>query len=332
MRTFATILLLGSAALGIATCTWDWDRFDPSSDGDPGDADTDTDTDADADTDTDTDTDADADADATTTCAEAGGAACGADPEQLCVLPFVEASDTAECCPESRCLNRGGRRIADAARVEGVVNLDGDPEGWPGDRDEISWTEAGSVWASYDDFRARFELQWNEEGLYLLVELHDDAFIPRDPADDAGDLPDCFQSDSVEIFLDLEPDTPELNDTWSDDEIFLVLCTGARQLREAGECSPEAPLGRGWTANVELGAPVAGPDGEDLWYVEAEILWPPWLERREEGLLIGFDIAADDDDTTVAGDLENQLFWNDQGSDTNIDPSRMGLVRLVGPP
>jgi len=209
------------------------------------------------------------------------------------------------------CQARSDRLLAEAGAATRAPRIDADREEWQ-DAPRVPLTKLGWGLApdSPADFACTFASLWDRRGLYLLVECRDDVH----PAPDSPD--DLHEDDCVEVFLDLDASTrqaaygPDANQ---------LLVTSAAELQEY----PGHPWG--WTGEAAHGA----EDGQ-AWWLELRVDWPEDLAAPGAGALLGFDLAADDDDGE-GGDTgrERQLFFNDSSGQAWQDASLFGWLRLL---
>lgn len=248
-----------------------------------------------------------ADACVTTTCGELSGKACADD--EICLRAEVGPSD-APCCPNADCLATRGKELAEAAWAAVEPVIDAVRSDWTG----VEWHALGKRTAGSPpterDFSARFALQWHMSGLYVLVEVTDDKLVPPNSGSNHWD------DDAVELFIDL--DVRHGSEMWADNERqFFVLLDGKALEWEAH------PLG--WPIKAASDSASGG------WWAEVKISWPAGFRAPEPGDVIGFDVAADDDDSETPGWASNQLAWNAE-SGVAKNSLMFGLVRLRGDP
>ncbi|HSA23014.1 MAG TPA: sugar-binding protein [Myxococcota bacterium] len=238
-----------------------------------------------------------------------------------CTAPGV--LDGKDCDPAGRCLEgylcdpsawsclaHAGRLLAEAALAAGKVEIDADREEWDGVQrlplTKLGW---GTAPESAADFACAFGALWDRRGLYLLVECQDEAH----PAPDSG--ADLHEDDCVEVFLDLDPSTRQ--SAYARDSNQLLV-TAAAELQEY----PAHPWG--WSGSAAHRA-----EG-GAWWLELRLDWPDDLPPPEAGALLGFDLAADDDDGEGGDALrERQLFFNDASGQAWQDASLFGWLRLL---
>ncbi len=164
------------------------------------------------------------------------------------------------------------------------------------------------------DFSASFALAWDSERLYTYVAVRDDRLV----------MPDSdtryFADDGVEIFVDM---TPTSATSYSDDSgvQFFVNPPGVAVKSLAFINVP-------WTGSAGFAEDESAP----IWYLEIGLDWPDaYRNLVQPGATFGFDVAANDDDSTgtpSGDDREGQLFWNDATGLAAQNPSLLGLITL----
>jgi hypothetical protein len=116
---------------------------------------------------------------------------------------------------------RCGRRTSD-------IRIDGDLGDWDGlrfgevgkDAFDVIEYESGSQ-TSFDDLGARFSAAWDEDALYLAIDVWDD--VHHQP----NTLADVWDGDSVQLFIDAFGDGQETSLNQQDDYEYLVASTPA---------------------------------------------------------------------------------------------------------
>ncbi len=150
---------------------------------------------------------------------------------------------------------------------------------------------------------------WDEDNLYLLVEVNDEA-IQNDSSDSAND-------DSIEIHIDGENSRSE---TYENDDLIFVLSAGE-------EDSLEELLG-----NDTAGVTSQIVTTETGYTAEISIPWSTIGTVPSDSLKIGLDVQLNDDDD--GGERDSKLAWQDLLEDNTTIPSRLGegLIVVLPPP
>jgi hypothetical protein len=244
-------------------------------------------------------------------CAAQGGIQC--DDDRVCLTPALASADAEFCCPVDDCIALDGRLRTVAKPAASPPVLDGLLDDWT----EIERTPMAKVafgpTPTDTDFSARFATQWDATGIYVLVEATDQLLVPPDSTL-------TYHDDSIEVFVDMDSRHPQVDynlQDLSEGQMFVA------QTNAVNEISPNL---RGWTAAAYF----ASSTGK--WWFEFALTWPDGVfPDPEAGDLLGFDVAADDEDSPSTGgqDRENQLFWNDGTGHLNDDASHFGLIELL---
>ncbi|MGB8353874.1 MAG: sugar-binding protein [Chthoniobacteraceae bacterium] len=215
------------------------------------------------------------------------------------------------CCMllSSLLLNaRADEPVFDVPYIKGVT-IDGKGTHW-GDKGFRVETLAGSGGEVREpqDFDAKFRLAWDEQGLLVLVTVHDDQIAEAEkPAD-------LFLKDSVEMFLGVKRGEPQyfqvLAGTGADPK-FPVLRTFIHDLRKPPAAEkPEAEVASG---------PVV-----DGYMLEARLPWKDLGIVAKEGEEVAFQLVVND----VDGDGPRlSVSWH-PSIKTTSDPKAMMRVRL----
>ena len=163
------------------------------------------------------------------------------------------------------------------------------------------------------DISGNVSLKWDEQNLYVLFQITDDAQFVDTTDGDPAQL-NTFDDDSVEVFLDI-------NNTNSGD---LNQNAGRYQYRFI-------PLQDGEIERFPDSLPVTGfqfsHQGTTSYIMEISMPWST-LGVIDPGVddILGFEIGLNDDDD--GDDREAQLFWNAQDSSAWQDASQWGDIQL----
>ena len=157
------------------------------------------------------------------------------------------------------------------------------------------------------DLSASYRTMWDENYLYLLVDVIDDIIVPvANPAQP-------WNYDGVEVYLDVTNDKTE---AYNANDRQVLYGYGA-----------EAPVGVAGTLALPgtLGARV---DTEGGYRVEMAFAWADLGVNPTEGRYLGLDVAVADNDTP-GGDREGKLGWW-SGVDLNYTrPANFGTAQLA---
>jgi hypothetical protein len=157
------------------------------------------------------------------------------------------------------------------------------------------------------DLSASYKARWDDEHLYILVEVKDDSLM-----NDSSALP--WEDDAVEIFIDGNNEKAsgyDANDyhfvfRWNDDTVY---------------------------AYQESALPV-NPDGVSFaqeatqqgYIMEMQIAWSALGVTASTAKPIGFDVYVNDDD--AGGTLDRTIAWIAADNQSRDDPSSFGSVLL----
>jgi len=155
--------------------------------------------------------------------------------------------------------------------------------------------------ASPADFSASFMALWDDENLYLLIEVQDDVLVNTDPR--------SYHNDSVEVFLDLRNSKTA---SYGDGHFQLRATRGRDGVDvERGEAGPGIRAGQAETEGgyaVEIGVPWKALGGRG-------------------GPFLGLDVHVNDNDNDRR---EDKLAWWASSDEAHLKPSIFGTARLVG--
>jgi len=161
----------------------------------------------------------------------------------------------------------------------------------------------GSVDGDFDlsgDWRAN----WDDEALYLLVDVTDDAA--------ASDSSAAYQDDSVEVYVDADNSKGSSYDGTNDFQFTFP--------RDGGELGGQQP-----TSVEDLEWAVGETD--DGYHLEAAFPWSMLGVTPESGHVLGFDVHVNDDDTE--GDRDAKISWFAEEDNSWQNPSLFATVRLT---
>jgi len=175
------------------------------------------------------------------------------------------------------------------------------------------------IWTGAADLSATARVLWDDDNIYIAIQVADDVFGPHPSA--------MHKGDSVEVYFDTELAKDLVEHRYSEDDSHLKLAPPADQKgglrvvlkqRSRGNRHAELPLDEvksAWqkTANG--------------YQVEVSVPWK--LIRREpvaEGLEIGFDILLNDSDGK--GQFKQWMFWSSNKTTCFKDPTSFGRLVL----
>jgi hypothetical protein len=216
------------------------------------------------------------------------------------------------------------RQSGIALRVAAPPALDGTLEGFDASQPlaldhEDQYRRSEEPYAGPDDFSAAAYANWDDDALYLAVEVAKPEVVLR-TADAAPLLldnePDGIHSDGVQVYLRLDPD--------EDPYGFLIVPDpddGAVRVRAAFGFAGDPAMVRGSWAATDTG------------YIVTLALSPPGWETRHFGDHVGFDLLVNEmlpDRERRAG----QLVWSGGGGwvwlrGDRQDPGRFGELELA---
>ncbi len=205
------------------------------------------------------------------------------------------------------------RRTVQAGRVErGAITVDGMAVGWPGRPPELIGSDRVVAGRDGEGLEASFRLAWDNENLYVLVNVTDPTPMSNERHGDR-----LWDGDGVELFIGSEKLDQPGTLLFSDRQVLL----GAH--REASPRSTHVV-----NAAVQPAIPLAlVPTVDGSGYtLEAAIPWSALDITPAEDLELIFDLAIDDGQQGRG--RTRQLMWNG-GSKNSGDRSYWGRLRLV---
>ena len=188
------------------------------------------------------------------------------------------------------------------------ITIDGDREGFfTSARQAMTKSLLGNVLAKAD-LSAAWWAVYDADNLYVAVEVTDDV-LQSDSGDGAAD-------DAVNIFID---GGNEKGGSYDANDLHLRVAYG-----DGGQV---VEVGSGVAAGVD-GAVFTTADG---YSVEVAIPWSVIGVSAADGLTVGIDVIANDDDDGGA-DLEDVLAWQSTTAGAESDPSKFGEGTLTTVP
>jgi len=154
------------------------------------------------------------------------------------------------------------------------------------------------------DLSGDWRANWDDEALYLLVDVTDDAA--------ASDSSAAYQDDSVEVYVDADNSKGSSYDGTNDFQFTFP--------RDGGELGGQQP-----TSVEDLEWAVGETD--DGYHLEAAFPWSMLGVTPESGHALGFDVHVNDDDTE--GDRDAKISWFAEEDNSWQNPSLFATVRLT---
>ncbi len=203
----------------------------------------------------------------------------------------------------------GGRKTVEAGHATAAIQIDGRLEGWPGRPPERIGGDRLVVGRESGGLEASFKACWDEQYLYLLVEVTDST--PLKNTQTGGKL---WMADGIEVFFGSEK--PDKGGT--------LLFTDRQVLIGAGQSGQFHVMKAIGKAELKT-AVVPAVDGKG-YVVEAAIPWDVLAVKKPEAdREFLFDLAVDD--SSDGQERRCQLMWN--GIDRNSsDRGAWGRLRL----
>ena len=160
--------------------------------------------------------------------------------------------------------------------------------------------------SSDGDFSASFRALWDQDNLYVLVEVTDD--------DLSNDSEEFWQDDAVEIFIDAGNAKAE---SYGDND-YQYHFGWDRSVPTMGEAH------HGNVTGVEYAFATTGAG----YRAEIKLPWNTLGTEPKAGTQIGLDVHANDDD--AGGDRDSKLMWMGQQDDAWQRPASFGTAELLG--
>lgn len=194
----------------------------------------------------------------------------------------------------------------------GSIAIDGGTKGWPGRPPERISSDRIVIGNDGKGLEAAFKVAWDEQYLYLLVNITDPT-----PLNNTKHGNELWAGDGVELFIGSEKLNQSGTLLFSDHQVLLAgrtdVKTDAAHLLNAVK-QPEIKL-----VNI--------PSVDGTGYtMEAAIPWSALDVKPVEGTQLIFDLAIDD--APQGGDRTRQLMWNGSARNSG-DRSYWGQLQLV---
>jgi len=220
--------------------------------------------------------------------------------------------------PSPTPLARGNGTLFTAARRTGPVTLNGALDEWPNPLPGVveQATFRSENWTGVSDLSARYAVNWDDNFLYLAVQVTDDAHVQTQRGET------LFRGDSVEILLDTDLAGDFASAELSTDDFQIGFSPGALN----GDL-PEAWL---WFPTSREGAPTSvsvAAQSTTLGYnLEAAIPWSVFGIRPNINARFGFTLSISDNDST--GAAEQQTMVSSVATRRLTDPTSWGTLEL----
>lgn len=185
--------------------------------------------------------------------------------------------------------------------------IDGQPDDmW----ENHSWANLDNVISgnvsSEQDLSARFKLCWDDEGIYLLIVVHDDVLI-RDSGAAISD------DDGLEVYFDL--DNSKESSYGMDDFKYRFVYGDSTVIERVH--------------NAINGVQFVMLDSDNGYQTEISIPWTTMGNPPQANALIGFEVQVNDDDDGGARDAK--IAWWGTSDLAYQNPSAFGTIKLKNP-
>lgn len=209
-----------------------------------------------------------------------------------------------------------------ATYLEAPPSIDGDLTEWQGfpsfGADHIVFL--GSAWDRSMDVTSAWQIGWDNEYLYLAVEVEDDVHVQINEARDA------YLGDSLEIQLDTDL-TGDYSDSVNNDDFQYILSPGDFSTRQADSFSFQGNAQGRMVDNVASQVEIAARQTAAGYTLEAAIPWSELSVVPESNLAIGAAFSLNDLDTP--GTAVQELMLSQVSSRLWGDPSSWGTLTLA---
>jgi hypothetical protein len=202
-----------------------------------------------------------------------------------------------------------------AARAEAPPDVDGALGDWA----ELPYSAERPVfgqgnWQGTEDLSAAWNAAWDDEHLYLAVEVRDDALVQQA----SGEL--IFRGDSVELLLDADPLGDAGVRRLNEDDFQLGFSPGGQGEAEAYLWFPQAE------ARALSDVPLASEQTDGGYRLEAAVPWSLFGITPEAGRRFGFALSISDDDTAASPEQESMV--SSAPGRVLTDPTSWGVLEL----
>jgi len=185
--------------------------------------------------------------------------------------------------------------------------------------DEADWAAAPSqaiehvaytAPASEEDLSASFKTLWDNQGLYLLVDVVDDKAI--------NDSVEFWLDDCVEVFIDADNSKSEVYE--DKDYQYYFTWEGSRFTAAGGQ-------GESRHNKIDGVKSAASPTDKGYRFL-ITLPWSTLGVTPRVGTRIGFDVHVNDDDD--GGDRDTKLMWHTENDIAWQQPKALGTIELAG--
>lgn len=239
------------------------------------------------------------------------------DPTETEVPPEEEPTAELEATPVAQ---ENGR--VTAARFGFRPTIDGNGGEWPNGMTFSSphITERTAAWDGSLDVAAIWQLGWDADNLYLLVNVTDDTHVQTQPAQFA------YRGDSLELQFDTNR-VGDLGPSVNRDDYQYVVSPGNFLDRDAGSFRFRGDNAGSMSDFLGSQAQVAVQQRTDGYTLEMALPWSDLSLSAESGLVIGAAFSVNDLDEI--GAARQELLLSHIASRRWIDPSSWGELELL---
>ena len=210
----------------------------------------------------------------------------------------------------------------EAPRLSFPLLIDGALSEWPGEPLHASAFRVFSVqnWDGSDDLEAMWQLSWDEDNLYLGVEVFDDIHVQTQSGNQ------LFRGDSIDVQFDTDR-AGDFGDGLSPDDFQITFSPG-----DFAALPPSAFRYQGTDNGRILDAPgghhvtVASRRSAEGYTLEAAVPWSDLNLTPRPSLVIGLALNANDNDTP--GTAVQEVMKSHVSTRTLTDPSGWGTLTL----
>jgi hypothetical protein len=210
----------------------------------------------------------------------------------------------------------------EAQRLSAPVVIDGVLSEWQGEPSYVSAFRVFSVqnWDGSDDLTAIWQLSWDENNLYLGVQVTDDIHVQTQSGNQ------LFRGDSVDVQFDTDR-SGDLGDGLSQDDFQITFSPG-----DFAALPPSAFRFQGTDNGRILDAPgghhvtLESRRNAEGYTLEAAVPWSDLNLTPAPGLIIGLALNANDNDTP--GTAVQEVMKSHVATRTLTDPSGWGTLTL----
>jgi hypothetical protein len=200
-------------------------------------------------------------------------------------------------------------------------DLDGTFDEWGLQKYPVDAVVYGSgSWKNANDLSATVMLGWDEENLYLAVNVQDDVYAQHATGEN------LFEGDSLEVLLDANVSGDYYSDELSGDDYQLGISPGSPDPGEDPETYLWYPDSKaGPRPNVEIGVDQVATG----YHVETAIPWSVFNIEPSRGDHFGFAVSVSDNDNPD-NDVQQSMVSNVPTRSLS-DPTTWGDLQLLKP-